>query len=65
MGKFITFEVGEGAGKSSQARLLERSLEERGINAVLTREPGGSPGAEEIRSLLVEGEPERWTALTE
>ena len=64
-GKFITFEGGEGAGKSTQARLLERSLEERGINAVLTREPGGSPGAEEIRSLLVEGEPERWTALTE
>jgi dTMP kinase len=64
-GKFITFEGGEGAGKSTQARLLERSLEERGINAVRTREPGGSPGAEEIRSLLVEGEPERWTALTE
>jgi len=64
-GKFITFEGGEGAGKSTQARLLERSLEERGINVVLTREPGGSPGAEEIRSLLVEGEPERWTPLTE
>jgi dTMP kinase len=64
-GKFITFEGGEGAGKSTQTRLLERSLEERGINAVRTREPGGSPGAEEIRSLLVEGEPERWTALTE
>lgn len=64
-GKFITFEGGEGAGKSTQAGLLAKSLEKRGIEVVLTREPGGSPGAEEIRKLLVEGEPDRWTPLTE
>jgi len=64
-GKFITFEGGEGAGKSTQARLLKAALEQRGIEVVLTREPGGSPGAEEIRKLLVEGEPDRWTPLTE
>lgn len=64
-GKFITFEGGEGTGKSTQAELLAKSLEERDIDVVLTREPGGSPGAEEIRKLLVEGEPERWTPLTE
>ena len=64
-GKFITFEGGEGAGKSTQAGLLTSSLEKRGIEVVLTREPGGSPGAEEIRKLLVEGEPERWAPLTE
>jgi dTMP kinase len=64
-GKFITFEGGEGAGKSTQARLLKERLEARGIRAVLTREPGGSPGAEQIRKLLVEGEPERWTPMTE
>ncbi len=65
VGKFITFEGGEGAGKSTQAKLLAYSLEKRGINVVLTREPGGSAGAEEIRKLLVEGEPDRWTPLTE
>ncbi len=65
VGKFIIFEGGEGAGKSTQARLLKQSLQERGVEVVLTREPGGSPGAEEIRKLLVEGEPERWTPLTE
>jgi dTMP kinase len=64
-GKFISFEGGEGAGKSTQTRLLADSLKERGIDVVLTREPGGSPGAEEIRKLLVEGEPERWNPLTE
>ncbi len=65
IGKFITFEGGEGAGKSTQARLLKNSLQENGHEVVLTREPGGLPGAEEIRQLLVEGEPERWTPLTE
>ena len=64
-GRFITFEGGEGAGKSTQARILKGLLEACGLDVVLTREPGGSPGAEEIRKLLVEGEPDRWTALTE
>jgi dTMP kinase len=64
-GKFITFEGGEGAGKSTQARLLKLSLEQRHKLVRLTREPGGSEGAEQIRKLLVEGEPQRWTALTE
>jgi dTMP kinase len=64
-GKFISFEGGEGAGKSTQARMLRDQLESRGRTVLLTREPGGSPGAEEIRKLLVEGEPERWTPLAE
>ena len=64
-GKFISFEGGEGAGKSTQARKLKAALEACGRQVVLTREPGGSPGAEEIRKLLVEGAPERWTPLTE
>jgi dTMP kinase len=64
-GKFITFEGGEGAGKSTQARLLGRALEARGHQVVLTREPGGTPSAEEIRKLLVEGTPERWTPMSE
>jgi dTMP kinase len=62
---FITLEGGEGAGKSTQAKRLAAQLQALGIQSVLTREPGGSPGAEEIRKLLVEGEPERWDALTE
>jgi dTMP kinase len=64
-GKFITFEGGEGAGKSTQGRLLARALEARGHSVVLTREPGGTPAAEEIRKLLVEGAPERWTPMSE
>ena len=64
-GRFISFEGGEGAGKSTQARRLAAALEKRGISCVITREPGGSPGAEEIRSLLVNGDPGRWEALTE
>jgi dTMP kinase len=64
-GKFISLEGGEGAGKSTQAKLLQAKLESRGRAVVLTREPGGSPGAEEIRKILVEGEPERWTPLAE
>jgi len=64
-GKFITFEGGEGAGKSTQAQKLKSALEARGRSVVLTREPGGSPGAEEIRGLLVQGEPDRWTPLCE
>ena len=64
-GRFITFEGGEGGGKSTQARHLARALEQAGIAVALTREPGGAPGAEEIRKLVVEGAPERWDALTE
>jgi dTMP kinase len=52
-GKFIAFEGGEGVGKSTQAKLLAEALEARGIETVLTREPGGTPGAEAIRSLLL------------
>ncbi len=64
-GRFITFEGGEGAGKSTQLRLLSATLERHGIAPVITREPGGSPGAEEIRQLLVSGEPGRWDSITE
>ncbi len=63
--KFITFEGGEGAGKSTQLRRLAERLSVRGLEVVTTREPGGSPGAEEIRRLLVTGTPGRWDALTE
>ncbi len=62
---FITLEGGEGTGKSTQVRRLGGQLEAHGVANVLTREPGGSPGAEQIRALLVEGEPGRWDALTE
>ena len=64
-GRFITLEGGEGAGKSTQVRRLAAALEARGIKALTTREPGGSPGAEQIRKLMVEGEPGRWDAITE
>ncbi len=64
-GRFITLEGGEGAGKSTQARLLATTLESRGVVALTTREPGGSPGAEDIRKLLVQGEPGRWEPLVE
>ncbi|MDE0698618.1 MAG: dTMP kinase [Boseongicola sp.] len=64
-GRLITFEGMDGCGKSTQARLLAESLDSKGLDVVLTREPGGSPGAEEIRRLLVEGSPERWSAETE
>ena len=64
-GRFITFEGGEGTGKSTQARRVRIALEAKGILAVVTREPGGSPGAEEIRTMLVQGDPARWDPLTE
>ena len=56
---------GEGTGKSSQARRLAAALEASGREVVLTREPGGSPGAEDIRKLLVTGDPGRWDGMTE
>ncbi len=63
--KFITLEGGEGGGKSTQAKKLAEFLRGRGLEVLLTREPGGSPGAEDIRALLVSGEPGRWDAMTE
>lgn len=65
MGRFITFEGIDGSGKSTQARRLAETLRAQGFDAVLTREPGGSPGAEEIRRLVLEGDPARWSAETE
>src|SRR5581483_7523410 len=64
-GKFSTLEGGEGTGKSTQGKRLARALEDKGLPVLLTREPGGSPGAEEIRALLVNGAPGRWDAMTE
>ncbi|HXR94817.1 MAG TPA: dTMP kinase [Rhizomicrobium sp.] len=64
-GRFITLEGGEGSGKSTQAKRLAAALEAKGMPTLTTREPGGSPGAEEIRALLVQGEPGRWDPLTE
>lgn len=63
-GRFITLEGGEGTGKSTLARALGEALAER-VNVVLTREPGGAPGADAIRGLLVSGETERWSATEE
>lgn len=62
---FITFEGIDGSGKSTQARQLAGALRADGHDVVLTREPGGSPGAEEIRRLVLEGDPDRWSAETE
>ena len=64
-GKFITLEGGEGAGKTTQAMRLVERLRERGIETIRTREPGGSPGAEAIRNLVVSGETEAWSPMTE
>ena len=64
-GLFVTFEGIDGSGKSTQARLLADALRGLGHEIVLTREPGGSPGAEEIRALVLEGDPDRWSAETE
>lgn len=64
-GKFITVEGGEGAGKSTQVRLLVEAFGRAGIDALATREPGGSSGAEAIRRLLLEGDTERWDAIGE
>ncbi|SIT84633.1 dTMP kinase [Pontibaca methylaminivorans] len=64
-GFFISFEGADGSGKSTQARRLADSLRAAGHEVVLTREPGGSEGAEQIRALLLEGESERWSPETE
>lgn len=64
-GRFITVEGGEGAGKSTQVGLLVEALERNGIAVQRTREPGGSPGGESIRRLLLEGAGDRWDAVAE
>lgn len=64
-GRFITFEGGEGVGKSTQIRRLAARLGATGREVVATREPGGSPGAEAIRDLLVKGAVDRWSPVTE
>lgn len=64
-GYFISFEGIDGSGKSTQARLLAEHLRGTGRDVVLTREPGGSPGAEEIRALVLEGDGDRWSPETE
>jgi dTMP kinase len=65
VGRFITLEGGEGTGKSTLARGLADALRARGHDVVVTREPGGAPGADAIRALLVQGDPGRWNALEE
>lgn len=64
-GRFVTLEGGEGAGKSTLARSLRAALAQKGRSVLLTREPGGSSGADDIRALLVRGDPGRWSPLTE
>lgn len=64
-GRFITLEGGDGAGKTTLARTLADTLRQRGREVVVTREPGGSPGADDIRKLIVEGPPDRWSSLSE
>ena len=64
-GRFISFEGIDGSGKSTQAKLLAKTLGDLGYDAVLTREPGGSVGAEEIRALVLQGDPDRWSAESE
>lgn len=64
-GLFISFEGIDGSGKSTQTKLLRDHLVAAGHEVVLTREPGGSPGAEEIRALVLQGDPDRWSAETE
>jgi len=64
-GFFITFEGIDGSGKSTQAKLLADNLVHKGHDVLLTREPGGSSGAEQIRALVLEGDPDRWSPETE
>jgi len=65
LGRFISLEGGEGAGKSTQLNLLAERLVDAGVSLVTTREPGGTTGAETIRELFVRGKPDRWDAATE
>ena len=64
-GKFISLEGGEGAGKSTQVRALAQALQKRGLDVLMTREPGGSDGAEKIRDLLLSGSADRWNIKAE
>ena len=64
-GRFITFEGIDGSGKSTQTKLLAARLQDEGYDIILTREPGGSKGAEEIRDLVLQGATDRWSAETE
>lgn len=64
-GRFLTFEGGEGSGKSTQVKRLVARLRALGLEVVQTREPGGSPGAESLRELLVTGEATRWSPISE
>ena len=64
-GKFITLEGGEGAGKTTQAERIKDVLAQSGVDAVITREPGGTFGAEAIRDLVLSGAKERWSGMTE
>jgi dTMP kinase len=64
-GRFITFEGGEGAGKSTQLKRVAARLQAAGQEVVATREPGGSPGAESIRELVLNGAADRWSPVTE
>ena len=64
-GKFITFEGGEGGGKSTQAARMAGYLRGKGLEVLETREPGGTPESEALRELLVQGDPDRWSALSE
>lgn len=64
-GVFITFEGIDGSGKSTQSKRLAADLRDEGHDVVETREPGGSAGAEEIRALVLQGDPDRWSAETE
>src|SRR4029079_13327660 len=59
-GKFISLEGGEGGGKSTQVKALAEALRQRGLDVIVTREPGGSEGAEKIRELLLGGSDDRW-----
>jgi dTMP kinase len=65
MGHFVTFEGGDGSGKSTQVKRLATALKMRDLDVVLTHEPGGAPGADEIRKLVLTGEPDRWDVMTE
>jgi dTMP kinase len=64
-GKFITFEGGEGGGKSTQAARMAGYLRGKGLQVIETREPGGTQQGEDLRDLLVQGDPDRWSALSE